>query len=400
MQADKPFHVLISGASVAGLSTAYWLARYGFQVTVVERAPHLRAGGQALDVRGPALEVAKRMGILDTLQGRSTKLTGMSVVDAEGKETFRTTERTMTGGRLDSTDIEILRDDLCKVLYDAVGDHVAFQFDDKITSITQDTTGVDVAFAKGKPHCFDLVIGADGLYSGVRRLAFGPDKQFLHYLGQNIAVFSMPNFLGLDHWELLNMHGDVGGLMLAQNKGDNARMYLGFGTKEPLDYDYRDIAAQKRLLAERFAGAGWEYPRILKNMQEAPDFYFYATHQVRMDSWSRGRVALVGDAGYCVSPASGQGTTIAMVAAYVLAGELATQKQALLAGVSSYEREVHDYVNSNLAAALESSAKPQESISQPDAVPDFGKMVQPISLRNYEHLTSKASPGPGRSHGR
>ncbi|WP_208545639.1 FAD-dependent monooxygenase [Paraburkholderia hospita] len=395
---NKDISLLVSGASVAGLTTAYWLARYGFRVTVVERASHLRPGGQALDVRGPALEVAKRMGILAHLQERSTKLTGVSFVDAEGKEIYRSTERSVTGGRFDSPDIEILRDDLCKVLYEAVGDRVEFLFDDRVTSITQDETGVDVTFANVAPCRFDLVIGADGLHSGVRRLVFGPEQQFLRYLGFYIVVFAAPNFLGLDHWQVFHQHGDIMGGILAMNKDAKVRTYLGFGETEPLDYDYRDIDAQKRLVAERFAGAGWEFPQLLAHMQDAPDFYFDATNQIRMEDWSRGRVVLVGDAGYSVSPATGQGTTVAMVGAYVLAGELASHTSAMVAGIDRYQHELRDYIARNQDLALDmmtqvtsqemSLGQPTEadSITHPDGIPDFGEMIQPIDLKNYPEL--------------
>ncbi|WP_059410540.1 FAD-dependent monooxygenase [Cupriavidus basilensis] len=387
--------ILVSGASVAGLSTAYWLARYGFKVTVVERAPQLRPGGQALDVRGPALDVAEGMGILATLRDRATKLTGMSIVDAEGKEIYRSTERTMTGGRFDSPDIEILRDDLCKVLFEAVGDRVEYIFGDRVTAIAQDDAGVDVKFEKASPRRFDLVIGADGLHSGVRKLVFGPEEQFLRFVGFYIAVFAMPNFLGLDHWQVFHQDGNLIGGVLAMDKSAKARTYLGFDVKEPLDYDYRDVAAQKRLMVERFADAGWEFPQLLEYMQDAPDFYFDATNQVRMDGWSQGRVVLVGDAAYSVSPATGQGTTVAMVGAYVLAGELAMANGNLLAGISSYQQELRDYITHNQDFALVMDSASQEmsfgqsetdNDTHPDGIPDFGAMVQPINLKNYPEL--------------
>jgi 2-polyprenyl-6-methoxyphenol hydroxylase-like FAD-dependent oxidoreductase len=393
----KNIAVLISGASVAGLTTAYWLVHYGFKVTVVERAPHLRLGGQALDLRGPALEVAERMGMLASFRERATKLTGMSILDGQGKEISTSTDRTLTGGRLDSPDIEVLRDDLCKVLYEAVKDHVDFLFGDSATSISQDAAGVDVSFAHAAPRRFDLVIGADGLHSGVRRLVFGPDEQFLRFTGMHIAVFSVPNFLGLDHWEVFCHDGETSGLMLATDKNANARVYLGFATAEPLDYDYRDIAAQKRLISEHYKGAGWEFPRILEYMQQASDFYFYSASQVRMDRFSHGRVVLVGDAGYSVTPASGQGTTVAMVGAYVLAGELAAKRSSLRAGIDCYEHELRDYVTRNLDIALDladfefrerepGQAEKSDSIKHPDGTPNFDVLVQPIALKNYSEF--------------
>ncbi|SCB04787.1 Conserved hypothetical protein [Xanthomonas translucens pv. translucens DSM 18974] len=312
----------------------------------------------------------------------------MSVVDGEGREIYRNTERSLTGGRFDSPDIEVLRDDLCKVLYEAVGDDVEFLFGDYVTSIAQGEAGANVEFAHAATRRFDLVVGADGLYSGIRRIAFGPDPQFLRFMGQHIAVFSIPNFLGLDHWEVLCQDSAAPGLMLATDKNSDARTYLGFETTEPLDYDHRDIAAQKRLIAERYAGAGWEYPRILSYMQEASDFYFYSANQVRMEGWSRGRVVLVGDAGYSVTPATGQGTSVAMVGAYVLAGELSLHKSTLEVGVSSYEDELRDYVARNLDAAVDMPdlGKSEESgnTEEPINIPDFGVLVQPIDLKNYE----------------
>lgn len=394
----KDINVLVSGASVAGLTTAYWLIRYGFKVTVVERAPHLRLGGQALDVRGPGLEVAERMGVLAILRQRMTRLTGMSIVDGEGREVARSTERTLTGGRLDSPDVEVFRDELCRTLFETVGKNVEFLFDDSATSITQREASVDVSFARAAPRSFDLVIGADGLHSGVRRLVFGSEEQFLRFMGLHVAVFSIPNFLGLDHWEVLCQDGEAhNGLILATNKDGKARVYLGFGTEQPLDYDYRDIEAQKRLIADHYASARWEFPQILAHMRDASDFYFYSASQVRMNRWSHGRVVLVGDAGYSVTPATGQGTTVAMVGAYVLAGELAAHKSALINGIASYEEEIRDYVVRNLDIALDLTAAAvqehehdrsaeSECLSHADGTPNFDVLVQSITLKDYSEL--------------
>lgn len=394
---NNNINVLISGASVAGLTTAYWLTRYGFKVTVVERAPHLRLGGQALDVRGPALEVAERMGMLTTFLERATKLAGMSIVDGQGNEIATHTDRTMTGGRLDGPDVEVLRDELCRVLYEAVSNRAEFLFGDTATSITQDATGVDVSFAHTASRRFDLVVGADGLHSGVRRLVFGPEQQFLRFMGLHIAVFSVPNFLCLDHWEVLCHNGETSGLMLAADKNARARVYLGFSSEEPRDYDYHDVAAQKHLLAEHYKDAGWEFPRILEHLQESDDLYFYSASQVRMNRWSNGRVVLVGDAGYSVTPASGQGTTVAMVGAYVLAGELAANQSDLVTGIECYENELRDYVTRNLDAAhdladfdsiKQEEARPEESndTTYPDGTPNFDALVQPISLKDYSEF--------------
>lgn len=384
-------HVLVSGASVAGLTTAHWLARYGFAVTVVERAPHLRPGGHALDVRGPALEVAARMGVLAALRERSTQLTGMAVVDDAGHEVFRSTEGTFTGGRLDRPDVEILRDDLCRVLHAAVDGAVEYLFDDSIATLVQDPAGVDVGFVTAAPRRFDLVIGADGLHSRVRRLVFGVEERFVRRVGDAyIATFGLPNFLGLERWQVFYQHPNAAALLVGLTKNAPARAYLGFSAPQPLAYDFRDLDAQKNLVADRVAGAGWVVPQLVEHMLRAPDFHFDAMSQVRMDRWSRGRVVLVGDAGYSISPASGQGTTVAMVGAYVLAGELAAHED-LARGAAAYESALREYVLRSQEAALAADAavpegggrSGQAETSGAGGLPDFGALVEPFELEAY-----------------
>ncbi|MET0189074.1 MAG: FAD-dependent oxidoreductase, partial [Pseudonocardia sediminis] len=194
-------HVLVSGAGVAGATAAYWLHRHGMEVTVVERAPAPRPGGQAVDVRGPACEVAARTGVLDDLRAARTAMRGVSFVDDEGAETYSSTASSLTGGPTDGPDVEILRDDLTAILLGAVPDDVEIVFGDRVTGLVQDPDGVDVSFARGAPRRFDVVLGADGAHSGVRALTFGPDEEFVHELGSHVAVFGAPNEFGLDRWQ-------------------------------------------------------------------------------------------------------------------------------------------------------------------------------------------------------
>ncbi|MEV8632979.1 FAD-dependent monooxygenase [Streptosporangium sp. NPDC051023] len=333
----KNKNVLISGAGIAGPALAYWLHRHGFTPTLVERVPALRDGGYAVDFRGEAhLTVLERMGILADVQREQTNMGAMSYVNEAGKKIAGMPADIFSG------DVEILRGDLARILHEATEEHVEYVFDDSITSITEEEDGVRVTFERGAPRRFDLVVGADGLHSNVRALTFGPESGFVKEMGLYCAIFTTANHLGLDHTgHLYNTPGKVVGVYSARNNTEAKAMFY-FGSP-PLDYDRRDIGQQKKLLAEAFAGNGWETPRLMEAMWEAPDFYFDSISQVHLDSWSRGRVALLGDAACCASPLSGMGTGLAMVGAYVLAGELAAAGGDHRTGFARYEEAMRDY---------------------------------------------------------
>lgn len=331
--------ILISGASIAGPALAFWLNRYGFRVTIVERAPSLRPGGQAVDLRGTAKEVARRMGLDERIRAACTDTKGESIVDKRNR-TKATLRADQFGGDGLIAEIEILRGDLSEVLYEATKDKTEYVFGDRVTALDERDDGVDVTFAGGARRTFDLVIGADGLHSGVRALVFGEEKRFIRHLGAYLAFFTVPNRLGLRDWSI--GYYDIGRTagIRAIHDGRDAMAYLGFAADE-LDYDYRDVEAQKAILRRFTAGMEWEVPWLIERLDDAPDFYFDSCAQVVMDSWSRGRVGLLGDAAFCPSPLSGQGTSLAFVGAYVLAGELASD---LDTGLKRYEAIMREFV--------------------------------------------------------
>ncbi|MEU4513951.1 FAD-dependent monooxygenase [Nonomuraea wenchangensis] len=334
-------NILISGASIAGTSAAYWLRRHGFTVTVVERAPAVRAGGYKVDLRGAALRVIERMGLMDAVRARATDMRVATHYDADGRK-VATMDADLFGGR-SGDDVEIMRGDLNELLYELTRDEVEYVFDDSVTAIAEDGT---VTFERSGPRVFDLVIGADGAHSTVRRLAFGPEEGFVRHLGHYISICSVPDPLGLDREEAVHAAPGRTANVYSTRQDDGVARAAFIWSSPPLAYDHRDVERQKELLAEAMSGMRWEVPRLLDAVREADDLYFDAVCQIRMDRWSKGRVVLLGDAAYCASPASGQGTSLAVVGAYVLTGELAAGR-----GPEGYERELRDFVAANQALA-------------------------------------------------
>lgn len=326
--------VLISGAGVAGITLAYWLRRNGFVPTVVERATDIRDGGYKVDIRGSALQVVEKMGLLDDIRARVTDVRAGSVVDGRGRRVASMDGDTF-GGRSHG-DAELLRGDLHRLLFEATSG-VEYLWGDSIVELRQRDDAVDVTFASGVTREFDLVVGADGLRSVTRRQVFGDGH--VRDLGYRVSIFSVPNHLGLDREELtyVSPHRTVLMYSTAQDTGAKA-MFL-FADDRPMPADGRQY------LADLYRGEGWEVSTLLENMGD--DFYLDTLSQVHMERWSSGRVALVGDAAYCASVASGQGTSLALVGAYVLAGELAAAQRDHVQGFANYEAELRPFVDAN-----------------------------------------------------
>jgi 2-polyprenyl-6-methoxyphenol hydroxylase-like FAD-dependent oxidoreductase len=335
----------VSGASIAGPALAHWLHRRGAHVTVVEQAPGLRPGGQAVDARGVAKEAIRRMGLDAKIRAACTDTAGAYNVDADGTvlETFRADDNDGDGY---ISEIEVLRGDFAEVLYDDTSDSVDYLFGDRIADLAQDPDGVDVTFASGAQRRFEFVIGADGLHSALRAMVFGPREQFIRHLGLVLAFYTVPNDFELDRWMIdYQAEGRSAGLRPGRDATQAIAM-LSFPAAD-FDIDYRDIDGQKQLLRDQMAGFGWKTQQILDHLDDAPDFYLDQVAQVVMDRWSSGRVALIGDAAFCASPMSGAGTGLALVGSYLLAGELASADWDPAIGFARYEARMRDYVDAN-----------------------------------------------------
>ncbi|MEO6085882.1 MAG: FAD-dependent monooxygenase [Umezawaea sp.] len=343
--------VLISGAGIAGLSLAYWLRHHGFHPTLVERAPALRSGGQAVDIRGTAREAVTRMGIMDTVRAHHTGTHGIAWLNEKGERVS-----TMTGDAFGDSggivaEIEILRGDLVRILHETAGTDVEILYDNVITKITEDAKGVQVTFDKTPPRSFDLVVGADGLRSGVRALTFGQDQQFVQDLGYYTSYFPAHTTLDLQGWEVMynlpagnGVNGRVALLYPLGNTGE-IRALFGFVTPNTT-YDRQDVQTQKNLLADVFAGAAWEFPTLLEQLQQTDDLYFARVCKIHIDHWHRDRTVLLGDSAFGGS--LGMGTSMALIGAYVLAGELATANGDHQAAFAQYDKEMRAYVTANM----------------------------------------------------
>src|SRR5215471_11726802 len=343
--------VLISGAGPAGLTAAYWLRRYGYSPTIVERAPSLLVGGYKIDVRGAALQVLRQMGVHDAVVAAHTDMQGAVLVDKAGNVIHR-----MSGddfGHRVGGDLEIVRGTLCQILRDHLGD-VEVLFGDTIQGITQSSNSVQVQFTKNDAREFDCVIGADGLHSNVRRIAFGEESRFLRDLGLYLCVYSVPNYLKLDRMEI--QYSELGRIAaIWSSRGDtNVRACFGFAAPS-LQIGLHDRPQQQQALETVYEGIDWEVPHLLALMPTATDWYFDKAAQINMPRWSQGRVVLVGDAAYCASPMSGQGTSLALIGAYVLAGELAAASGDCLRAFSEYESAMRPFIEANQALGLRSS---------------------------------------------
>ncbi|MDW6056964.1 FAD-dependent monooxygenase [Streptomyces sp. FXJ1.4098] len=339
--------VLISGASISGPALAYWLHRSGCAVTVVEKAGALRDGGYPIDVRGTAIEVVRRMGILPQLRDAHIDSRRCTFLNADGSEVASLSPRAVAGG-VEGQDLEVRRGDLAARLYAIVRDDVEFLFNDSIDTLDQSEQGVDVTFRSGQRRTFDLVVGADGMHSHTRESLFGPEEQFHRYLGYCFAIFTMPNTFGLSHELMMwNTPGKAAALY-AVGDNDELHAFLNFHQPEPPFDALRNPDAQRDLVATVFADAGWEVPGMVNAMRDADDLFFDTAGQIRMPHWSSGRVVLVGDAAYAPSFLTGQGSSLALVGAYMLANALATNRDHT-AAFAAYERDVREFVAMNQA---------------------------------------------------
>ena len=332
--------ILVIGAGIAGPAVCYWLKRFGFSPILIERSANLRKGGHALDVRGVAIDLAKRMGIYEKICTFRTQVELGRYVDAEGNILHE--EKGERFCFREGEDVEIIRGDLVEILMDAI-EGVPCYFNQLIDSIKQNDGDVEVQFKDGRTEHYDLVIGADGLHSTTRRMVFDEDEYKLTNLGAYFSIFSIPNYLNLNHTEV-QFEANQKLISITSDKNPKmAEVGFCFRTQNVLN-NIRDENEQQRFLRDTFQDFGWETSKVFELMSDSDDFYFDSFTQVKMKSWTKGRVALLGDAGYCASPFSGQGTNLALVGAYVFAGELKQADGNYHQAFGRYNELLHPFV--------------------------------------------------------
>ncbi len=345
--------VLISGAGIGGPTLAYWLARYGFQPTIVESAPHLRIGGYIIDFWGAGFDIAERMGLLPEIRAKGYRVQQVKVVDRDGHR--------VAGFPVDAffhltrdRYVSLPRSELASAIFRKLDGQVETIFGDSVTSLEQNDRNVQVTFRSGVVRDFDLVVGADGLHSGIRELAFGPEQDFERYLGFKVAAFQVENYRPRDELVYV-MYTEVGQQAARFTMRDNRTLFL-FTFADPDRQIPATVSDQKALVRKRFGNSGWECPKILDALDSSLDFYFDCVSQIRMDPqkglWTRGRVTLLGDAAFCVSLLAGQGSALAMIAAYILAGELHRSNGDYAEAFRRYQDLFGPFVQEKQKAAL------------------------------------------------
>ncbi|TWR25905.1 FAD-binding monooxygenase [Mucilaginibacter pallidiroseus] len=366
MKPIKDQKILVSGASIAGLSTAWWLSNIGYQVTIVEMAAEPRTAGGAVDLTAQAVDIIKRMGLYQQFKGHQLGVDRIDFKNAdnitEGSMILNNREDVPTNT---TDEIEIERDKFVQVMLGALGDCVEFIFNDSVHSLHEENEGLIVSFKRSTPRTFDLVIGCDGSHSNIRKLWFGPESDYNIFLGAYFSISIVPGLLVPQRTMQMYRTPDQSVMLNAYNgKTDIIFTYL---SEQEMAYDYRDTVQQRQLIANQFRGKGWRTDELLDIVDRSGNFYFDKFCQIKMPCWSKSRVALVGDAAYCASPAAGQGGSLSVLGAAALAEALQQHGGAYQKAFTDYEAEFRPHIE-EVQAMAESNVKENFMLKTDDEI--------------------------------
>lgn len=341
--------ILVSGASFAGLSTAYWMNKSGYKVTVVEIANELKKGGTPVDLRGNTIDIVKRMGLFEQIKSNRLNLEMWEFKNAddvtEGAFFLR-----KEGEPLPDDEFEIERDILLGILFDAIKNDVEFIFNNSITALNERKDDIQVTFKNGPQRSFELVFGCDGIHSAVRKIWFGNEAEYIHFLEQYFSITIVDKLLIKQNTaQMYNVPNKAVMLNARNNKTD---IIFCFRSEKEIPYDYRDEAQQRKIILEQFTGESWRTAELLEEVNNSKTFYFDKLCQIKMSSWTKGRVALVGDAGYCASPAAGMGGSLAIDGAAALADAFQKHTGSFELAFEHYNKHFRPFIEEVQAEAV------------------------------------------------
>lgn len=348
METFKDKKVLVSGASIAGLSTAWWMNKLGYRVTVVELANEPRIAGGAVNIEGAALDYAKRMGIFEQLKAQRLNV---ELIEFKNADDITEGSISMPGdnAELPDDEIEIERDKFIGMLYNDLKNDVGFIFNNSVTALTETEDDIKATFKNGPEQAFHLVFGCDGSHSGVRKIWFGPEQDYAHFLEAYFSITIINKLLVKQKtMQMFNVPDKAIMLNAYNNKTD---IIFSFFSEKEIPYDYRNIEQQRKIISDQFAGLGWKTADLLEEVQNAKDFYFDKFCQIKMPLWTKGRVALVGDAGYCASPAAGKGASLSIIGAAALAETLVKHNGNFELAFQDYNKDLRPFIEEVQATA-------------------------------------------------
>ena len=348
--ASRRQEVLVSGASFAGLSTAYWMNRLGYAVTVVEIGKTLKRGGTPVNIEDDTVEIVRRMGLLERIQSSSLPARPVEFVDSHGvRQALMAGEASDTGAS--APEYEIERDELLDMQFEEVKNDVEFLFGDSIERLDESADEIVVTFRSGKRRAFSFVFGCDGNHSAVRRMCFGEESAYSVFLQLYFSITIVKKLLIEENTsQIFNAPGKS--VMLNAYNGKTDIAFAFFSEKE-IPYDYRDQEKQRKMILEQFEGEGWRVPELLEEVNRCKDFYFDKLCQIKMPSWTKGRVALVGDAAYCASPAAGMGGSLAIIGAAALADAFQKHPGNFETAFKEYNDSLRPFIEKVQAEAIE-----------------------------------------------